>query len=90
VSELQTQLDRPYAQQPATRAAAVAYLERKGYADLLDMLGLVDDTGPLVIDGRQACPRCRSPLPDPISNGGFKPCRRRACVAAAAEEAGAQ
>lgn len=85
---LETQLDRPYAQQPDTRAAAARYLTRSGNADLLDVLGLVDNAGPLVIDGRQACPRCRRPLPDPISNGGHKPCRRRACVAAAAEEAG--
>lgn len=87
-NNLETHLDRPYAQQPATRAAAVRVLERTGNADLAEVLGLVDEPGPLVIDGRQACPRCHKPLPDPIANGGHKPCRRRACVAAAAEEAG--
>jgi hypothetical protein len=86
---LETQLDRPYAQQPAIRDAARSRIGREKDADfLLDVLGLVDDPGPLVIDGRQACPRCRKPLPDPIANGGHKPCRRRACMAAAAEEAG--
>lgn len=83
-----THLDRPYGQQPETRAAAARYLERTGNADVLDMLGLVDDTAPLVIDGKHCCPNCRKPLPDPISNGGRKPCRRVACVAAAAEDAG--
>jgi hypothetical protein len=79
-----TQLDRPYAQQPETRAAAVARVSREEQADmLLDMLGLVDQACPLVIDGRHCCPSCRKPLPDPISNGGRKPCRRRACVEAA-------
>lgn len=87
---LNTQIDKPYAQQPETRAAAVRVISHEADAALLlDMLGLVDKPGPLLIDGRQACPRCEQPLPDPISNGGFKPCRRRACVAAAAEEAGA-
>lgn len=42
---------------------------------------------PLVIDGRHCCTNCRKPLPDPISNGGRKPCRRVACVVAAAEDA---
>lgn len=45
-----------------------------------------ENAGPLIIDGRQCCHRCRNPLPDPIANGGRKPCRRAACRAAAAEE----
>lgn len=79
-----THLDRPYGQQPAVRAAAARYLERTGNADVADMLGLVEQEDLLVIDGRHCCPNCRKPLPDPISNGGRKPCRRAACVAAAA------
>lgn len=86
MSNLQTQLDRPYAQQPATRAAAVRFLERTGNGDLIAMLGLVDEPKPTVVGGRQLCPRCGKPLPDPIANGGHKPCRRAACRAAAAEE----
>ncbi|WIM97825.1 hypothetical protein ACTOB_001379 [Actinoplanes oblitus] len=35
-----TRLDEPYAQQPETRVAATAYLERTGNADLLAVLGL--------------------------------------------------
>ena len=79
---LSTHLDRPYAQQPATRAAAVRYLTRTGNVDLIEVLGLADEPGPLVVGGRQCCPRCRKPLPDPITNGGHKPCRRPACLAA--------
>lgn len=84
---MQTELERPSAN-PATRDAATRYLERTGNGDLLAMLGLVDE--PSTVAGRQVCPNCGKPLPDPIANGGFKPCRRRACVAAAAEEAGAR
>jgi len=83
-----TRLDRPYGQQPETRAAAVRYLERTGNADVLGALGLVDEPEPPTVAGRQVCPRCGKPLPDPIANGGHKPCRRSACRAAAAEEAG--
>lgn len=88
--DLRTQIDRPYAQQPETREAARRVLERTGNADLIEILGLAEKPGPLVIDGRQVCPRCEHPLPDPLVNGGFKACRRRACVTAAAEEAGAR
>lgn len=89
--DLSTQIDRPYAQQPATRAAAARVISRQDQAELLlAMLGLVDKPGPLVIDGQQACPRCEHPLPDPLLHGGHRPCRRRACVTAAAEEAGAR
>lgn len=37
-----TRLDAPYAQQPATRAAAARVLERLGATDLLEILGLVE------------------------------------------------
>lgn len=85
-----THVDRPYGQQPETRTAAIRRVSREPDADmLLDALGLVDREGPLVIDGRHCCPHCRKPLPDPISNGGRKPCRRRACLIAQAEDAGA-
>jgi hypothetical protein len=60
-----------------TAADAVAYLTRAGNADLLPILGL-EGTAPL---GRQPCPACGKPLPDPITNGGNKPCQRRACAA---------
>lgn len=63
--DLQTQLDRPYSQQPETRAAATRYLTRTGNADLLAMLGLVDappaEPQHLAcghkrhVDGRSAC-----------------------------------
>lgn len=42
VKEL-TMVDRPYAQQPATRAAAARYLIRTDNEDLLLILGLTDD-----------------------------------------------
>lgn len=59
------------------RSKAAAYLTRTGNADLLPVLGLVDEPDEaLVIDGRRLCPTCRRPLPDPIRNGGRKPCRR--------------
>lgn len=83
-----THVDRPYGQQPDTRAAAARRIAREEKADLLlAMLGLTETPGPLIIDGRHCCTNCRKPLPDPISNGGRRPCRRVACVAAAAEEA---
>ncbi|GAA2696414.1 hypothetical protein [Actinoplanes palleronii] len=40
---LTTDLDQTYHQHPDTRAAASRYLERSGNADLLQMLGLVDE-----------------------------------------------
>lgn len=47
MSDLQTPIDRPYAQQPETRAAALRFLERTGNADVAAALGLVDaDTEP--------------------------------------------
>jgi hypothetical protein len=75
--DMSTQLDRPYAQQPATRQAAVRYIERKGYGDLLAMLGLVDDPEPVIIDGRACCPTCEQPLP----GDGRRLCRRPTCPA---------
>lgn len=115
---VRTQLDRPYGQQPETRLAAVAYIARRGDAEMvLAALGLDDVQapelaacpycttrlvklcvwhgehpvappavpGPLVVDGRQCCPHCSLPLPDPIVNGGHKPCRRAACLRARTE-----
>lgn len=43
MSDLDVTLDRPYAQQAETRAAAVRYLKRTGNADVLEALGLVAD-----------------------------------------------
>lgn len=74
---MSTQLDRPYAQQSATREAAIRYLTRKGYADLLAMLGLADEPKPVVIDGRACCPVCEQPL----RGDGRSSCRRATCPA---------
>jgi len=60
-----------------TRADAARYLTRKGYADLLPILGLSDAP----TRERPPCPSCGKPLPDPITNGGRKPCQRRRCPA---------
>jgi hypothetical protein len=73
-----TRLDRPYAQQPETRAAATRYLERTGNADLLAALGLGDDEPP-----PSPCPVCGRPLrKDKL--GGHKPCPRQLCGGGAA------
>lgn len=69
-------VDRPRAQLPETRAAAVAYLERTGNADVAEALGLTG-TGPLVIDGKPCCPVCRFPY----RGDGRTSCRRRKCAA---------
>jgi len=69
-----TRLDRPYGQQPETRAAATRYLERTGNADLLAALGLIDDEQPT----RPACPTCGQPL-GKGKHGGYRPCQRRTC-----------
>jgi hypothetical protein len=71
-----TEIDRGYLS-PATQADATAYLTRTGNADLLPILGLVEPPPA----GRQPCPSCGKPLPDPITSGGRKPCQRRACAA---------
>lgn len=69
-----TRLDRPYGQQPETRAAATRYLERTGNADLAAALGLTDDEQPV----RPACPTCEQPL-GKAKNGGWRPCQRKTC-----------
>lgn len=76
--DLTTQLDRPYAQQPATREAAIRRVSREKQADLLlAMLGLVNSPEPVVIDGRACCPTCEQPLP----GAGRSVCRRSTCPA---------
>jgi len=75
--DMQTQLDRPYGQQPATRDAAIRYLERTGNDDLLAMLGLVDAPKPVIVDGRACCPVCEEPL----RGDGRSSCRRATCPA---------
>ena len=69
-----THVDRPYAQQPATRAAAIRYLERKGCTDLLAMLGLVEEPPP-----SPECPVCGRRLTK-AKLGGFNPCQRQICA----------
>lgn len=84
-----TQIDRPYAQQDHVRAAAIRFLERTGNADMLEPLGLAEpEATASTADGRELCANCGKPLPDPVANGGRKPCRRRACVTAVAEDGG--
>ncbi len=84
--DMQTQLDRPYGQQPATREAAIRFLERTGNGDLLAALGLVDAPKPRWIDGRACCRVCDQPLRD----GGRVSCQRPTCPAgpASRENAG--
>ncbi len=59
------------------RDAATRYLTRKGHADLLPILGLADPPA----RERTPCPSCGKPLPDPLTNGGRKPCQRKRCAA---------
>lgn len=75
---LTTQLDRPYAQQDATRAAAVRVISGQDQADmLLDMLGLVEpEREP---GGRPDCPACGRPR-QREKNVGWKTCQRKACI----------
>lgn len=79
-----TQLARP-SEDPGTRAKAVVYLWRTGNLDVLAALGLDGvlearrSPAPVVASHRQPCPSCGKPLPDPVTNGGRKPCQRRAC-----------
>jgi hypothetical protein len=82
MSDLNQTLDRPYGQQPETRAAAASYLWRTGNADLLDVLGLAaakEKPKPyIVINGRTYCATCRQRAqPDGI-------CRRATCTAGGA------
>jgi hypothetical protein len=62
---------------PETQAAATRYLIRSGNADILPILGLAYEQP----RGRVPCPSCGMPLPDPVTNGGRKPCQRRKCKA---------
>lgn len=73
---LTTRLDRPYGQQPATRAAALRVLEARDALDLVEALGL----GPeperpayIFIGGRQRCAVCWAP----VRADGV--CRQRVC-----------
>jgi hypothetical protein len=52
VSDLGVNLDKPYAQQPEIQAAAIAYLQRTGNADVMVVLGLVED--PVVAERSRA------------------------------------
>jgi hypothetical protein len=65
-----------------TRQLAVAGVHRRVPAEdvdeILAILGLA--APPVVVEGRQRCEDCGGPLPDPIVNGGHKPCRRKACA----------
>lgn len=78
---LSTHLDRPYAWQPATRAAAMRVVGRQDEADLLlAMLGLVEK--PEVEQAATHCALCGNKLP---SHGV---CRKAQRCRAAAREAG--
>lgn len=71
-----TQLDAPYAQQPATRAAARRVLDRLGAADLIGILGLDDVPEP---EPKPVCGICGQPLSVNVSRGGCRKtpdCRR--------------
>lgn len=59
--DLTTRLDKPYAQQPATRPAATRFLERTGNADVLAVLGLVDEEPEVAPD--EGCAICGNKLP---------------------------
>jgi hypothetical protein len=83
MSDLETVGDvmRDAARRAVLRAKALRYVTRTGNADVAEALGLVDPGPPV----RRPCPDCGHPLPDPVTNGGHKPCQRRACKAARAE-----
>jgi hypothetical protein len=55
-------VDKPYARNPETLAAAARYLVSSGNADLLEVLGLVDEPVKpptfVVRNGRSYCPDC--------------------------------
>lgn len=80
---MSTDLDRPYAQQPATRAAAIRVVSREPEADmLLAMLGLVEEETPVgagyeVVKGRMVCTSCSRP----VRLDGI--CRKRQCAESA-------
>lgn len=74
-SDLGTQIG-PARTQAETRAKAARYLESSGNADLLPMLGLVDE--PRTVGERPACPTCGRPR-QKGKHGGYRPCQRQAC-----------
>lgn len=96
MADLGVNLDKPYAQQPETRAAAVRFLERSGNTDVAEALGLVED--PIAAARSRAkaaaelhgkgvngvCPICGNGLP---SHGV---CRRREGCREAARARGLQ
>ena len=55
---LETQLDRPYAQQDETRTDVFAYVVRRGYPDILAALGVADVPEPPLSE----CPYCTTRL----------------------------
>jgi hypothetical protein len=76
VTDFANAVDRPYGQQPETRAAAVRVLHRLDATDLIPALGL-DNWTPPVVDGRATCRTCGRQLPA----DGRKACRSRLCAA---------
>lgn len=78
--DFSTHLDRPYAQQDETRAAATRYLERSGNADVAAALGLADDElepePAAPPQPRPSCPRCRKRL----RNAWDGVCQRPGCA----------
>jgi hypothetical protein len=52
-----TRLDRGLSADDQTRAEVIAYLDRTGNADLIEILGLAVDAGPAV------CPACKKRPP---------------------------
>lgn len=77
MSEMSTQLDRPYLH-AGTRDAAVRFLTRTGNADLIDMLGLGDDPEP---GERPDCPMCGRPR-QRDKQTGWRACQRKQCIGA--------
>ena len=75
--DLETHLDRPYAQQPATREAARRVLRSRDAADLVEVLGQADEERPTV-KGKPACPTCGRPRRTG-KTGGYDPCKRELC-----------
>jgi hypothetical protein len=88
--EVSTHLDKPYGQQPETRAAAVRVLRRQPDAeDLMAILGLDDvelerpEPPPyVVINGRTCCATCRQQ----VRADGV--CRYRNCAVGARNQEG--
>lgn len=93
MSDFGASVDRPYAQQPETRALAVRVLMRRGAGDLIEVLGLNAPTCPncgMLTEGRESC-RARhaptavaAPKPEPAS-GPFFSDRERQVLSLIAE-----